>query len=173
MARIKRRAAKDFRWTRAVCLQSVMFLAYWLHVFGRNDEALEVCRFLAQAEFTGNYHLWGSVEWALALQARLLRHQGLPDEAAKCVDRIRSTGFLETRLDGGILQKYERDVQAALDDATSTSKPREQGWRILSLAETCILIELGGSSILPVTALEERHFANVQRLREMATLPPL
>jgi hypothetical protein len=172
LARMKRRVAKDFRWTRLVCLQSVMLLAYWLHVFGRNDEALEVCRFLAQAEFTGNCCLWDSIEAALALQSRLLRHQGSQEEADECVDRIRSTSFLETRLDGVILQTLERNVQAAIDDATRTSQPRERDWRLLSLTETCILIELGGSSALPASALEERYFANVRRLREMVNLPP-
>ena len=47
LARVKARAAKRFRWTSAAALRDVTESAYWLHVFRRDAEALEVCEFLA------------------------------------------------------------------------------------------------------------------------------
>jgi hypothetical protein len=92
LARLKARAAKRFRWSSSASLRNVTELAYWCHIFRRDGEALEVCAFLAQYQFAGNYALWTPVEFALALQARLLRKQRKKATAAGCARRIRDAG---------------------------------------------------------------------------------
>ncbi len=70
MARMKDRAAKNFRWTAKRPLEDAMYLAYWSYVFGRDDDALQVCEFLSQFQFSGDYKV--TITCGLGLKAVLL-----------------------------------------------------------------------------------------------------
>ena len=164
MARMKDRAAKNFRWTAKRPLEDAMYLAYWSYVFGRNDDALQVCEFLSQFQFSGDYNLWTWIEASLALEARLLRTFGRQQKAAECVARIRATGFVEARLDGVLLSGKERNIGYAVSDG---DKIRERNWRAIMMTELCVVIELGGSQELPVQRLEVMFQENVLRLQEL------
>ena len=76
MARMKDRAVKNFRWTAKRPLEDAMCLAYWSHVFGRDNDAPQVCEFLSQFQSAGDYILWTWIEASLAPKARLLRISG-------------------------------------------------------------------------------------------------
>lgn len=172
IARAKRKAAKDFKWTRRYSLEDTMLLAYWLYIFDRKSEAMEICRFLAQAQFTGDVLLWVYVEGSLALQARLLRHMNHQDEAKVCIKRIETVmieayepGTLEFRLQGNVLESYETNANLTQRDMR---KPDERIWHLQALIECCTLIELGGSAALPIDVLEEHVREHKARLREIA-----
>ena len=62
LARMKRRASKDFGWSCSRSLEDAMYLAYWLNVFGEDHQALDVCEFLGEAQFTGDTRLWTWIE---------------------------------------------------------------------------------------------------------------
>jgi hypothetical protein len=164
LAAAKKRAATKFSWRKQAALDNAMRLAYWLYVFGREDEALEVCRFLGTFELAGNFNLWSSIEFALALNARLSRLAGRRDEAAECVRRIRAAGFVASRLQGGLLDdKLERIARAAGE----RDRTGERDWSLNALLELCALIELGGSEARPVAELERDFQRIVTRLREL------
>jgi len=168
MARMKARAAKDFRWTAKRPLEDAMCLAYWSYVFGRNDDALQVCEFLSQLQFSGDYNLWTWIELSLALEARLLRTINRQQEAAECVARIWAAGFVEERLEGLLLNSKERNIDCAVSDGDKT---RERNWRVLLMLELCIIRELGGSEQLPVQRLEDSFQLNLSRLQELVGAP--
>ena len=164
MARVKNRAAKNFRWTSMRPLENAMYLAYWSYVFDRNEDALQVCEFLSLFQFSGNYNLWTWIEHSLALEARLLRSSNKHQEAADCVARIRAAGFVETRLDGSLLTGKDRNINDAVADGNKT---RERDWRVLLMIELCVLIELGGSQQLPIGQLEYRLQENLVQLQRL------
>jgi hypothetical protein len=161
LARLKARAAKRFRWTSPASLWNVAELAYWCHVFRRDAEALEICEFLSHYQFAGNYARWSPVEFALALQARLLRRRRKKARAGECVRRIRDAGFVDERLKGSML-----DPNSALKLALKRGDPvAERNARLRRLQELCFIIELGGSRALPVSAAEADYRENLARLR--------
>ena len=165
LVRVKRRAAKNFKWTRAICLENVLLLAYWLYTFDRVEDALEVCQFLAQAQFDGDLRHWWYIQSALILQSHILKAKGLTQEAGDCLDRARSLGDDTYRFDGQILQRYERNVDHALEDATKFSKPNEIAWRMFVVIELSFLIEMNPSLTLPMAVLKEKLAANLECLK--------
>ncbi|MBB6049857.1 DUF6707 family protein [Armatimonas rosea] len=162
MARMKHRASKDFRWSTSRALEDAMYLAYWSYVFQRDQDALETCTFLTQYAFADNHKLWGWVERTLALQARLLHSVGETELARACIERIRVAGFVEARLEGRLTSGYQRNIAHTQSDGRKTS---ERDWRAIYATELCVLIELGGSSVLPVAQLEELWQENLSWLR--------
>jgi hypothetical protein len=164
LARLKKRATKQFRWTSAHALRDVVEFAYWCQVFGRDQEALDICAFLGQYHFAGNYRLWTQIEFALALQARLLRQQRQKPKAAACIRRIQDAGFVESRLNGEAL-----DPNSALKIALREGDlVRERSARLSRLKELCFIRELGGSATLPVSEVERDYQQNLARLRILA-----
>ena len=164
LSRVKARAAKRFRWTSAAALRDVTEAAYWLHVFRRDAEALEVCEFQGHYEFAGNYFLWTQVEFALALQARLLRKRRKRTRATVCVRRLRDAGFVEDRLKGSMLDRNSA-LKLALKQGDAMA---EREARLGRLEELCFIIELGGSKALPAAEAEADYSQNLARLRELA-----
>ena len=163
LQRAKKRAAKDFKWTKTSSVRDASELAFWLHLFERDDEATEVAQFLEQFEFTGDYTIWSYVEGALALLARYERVNGKKGRHKALVKRIRDTGFVDARLEeGNLLAMYEDRVSQVLGDKTS-----ERNERVILIGELCTLRELGGSRRLPTDELEQRYTESYERLREL------
>ena len=177
LATLKRRVSKNFRWTSLRSLHDAVVLAYCLYVAGREDQALEVCRFLSPAPLPDkvNSCLWGWVQNSLALQSRLAHRRGLKAEAAECRERIWTVSLFEYRLTGKVLSDYERDIQDALDFAERCSVPigifMERSARLNALIELCVMIELGVSPDLTVPSPEEKLEENKARLQEMICRP--
>lgn len=165
LLRVKRRAANNFKWTHAISLEKVIHFACWLYIYDRTEDALQVCRFLAQAQFSGNLKPWFWIQSALILQSRILKAEGSTQESDDCLNRVRSVGNDDYRLGGAILQRYERRVDDALADTTGFSKPNEIVSRIMVLVELFFLIEMDASPTLPSAMLEDKVAANVSRLR--------
>ena len=161
LGRAKAKIARNFRWTKAACLYDAVHLAHLLHVFGQDDEALEICRALGEYQFTGSYNLWSAVELALALQSRILRQRGEAAEAAECVRRLREAGFAPARLEGILLDRHGA-IGTAMKDG---DKKREQSLRLILAEELALIIELGGSAVCPVDQMEQRWTENRERLR--------
>ena len=154
---------KKFRWSHAQSLYDAGALAVLLHVFDRDDEALEVCRALGQIPFDGKFHLWAAVETALTLQARLLRRRGEIAEADECVRRVREAGFAVDRLNGTLL-----DRNGTVSESVKNGKKRlEQAGRVTMAKELAFLIELGGSEQCPVDRMEREWKQNLDRLRAL------
>ena len=172
LVRVKRRAANDFKWTHKRSLQDVVFVSYWLYIFDRVEEALEISQFLAQAQFDGNLDRWIWIQSSLILKSRILKTQGLVQEANDCLDRVRSIGDNAYRFDGYVLRLHERDVNNALDLATRVSvhlgKLEETTGRLMTVMELFFLIELETTSNLSVPLLEEKLADNLKRLKSLA-----
>ncbi|HLL60837.1 MAG TPA: DUF6707 family protein [Candidatus Nitrosocosmicus sp.] len=167
LARMKKRASKDFRWTRWRSLQNATLVAYWLYIFGKDKDALEVCRFVAQYQFDGDHNFWAWVESALALQARLFHSQRKEQEATQCIERIRAAGFVEDRLKGIMIygkKGYKEGIENAIADG---DKILEREWRLAMIQELTVLIELGGSRKWPVSKLEKEFNDNLLRLQKL------
>lgn len=164
LARAKKKASKNFKPTRSKALVSASDLAFWLHIFGRDEEAFQVCEFLYKLDIAEEMNLWSPVEPSVALRARLLREGGDSDGCAQCVERIRNMDFVVERLEGVLLEGCLKNVKYAVEDRDKT---RERNWRLGTALEQCVLIELGGSDTLPVDQLESEFKANFQRLQEL------
>lgn len=163
LQRAKKRAAKNFKWTKTSSVRDASEFAYWLHLFERDDEATEVTQFFEQFEFTGDYTIWSYVEDALALLARYERLGGKKARHKTLVKRIRDTGFVDARLvEGNLLEIYEDGVLRVRGDKTS-----ERNNRVILISELCTLRELGGSPRLPIDELEQRYMESYERLREL------
>ncbi len=168
LKRVKKRAATKFAFTKSTSMRDAEDVAFWLFVFRRNDEALEVCRFLSTYEFAGRFDLWNSVETSLALESRLLRAAGKKGAAKKCVDRIRAVGVLPMRLKGGLLIG-EGGTAGSLDQVgyciaeNRLADARE--WRLMALKELCVMIELGGSKKWPIARAEKEFQSQLDILR--------
>ena len=163
LAKAKARLSKNFRWTRSQSLYDAMHLAVLLLVFGRDDETLEICRALGQYQFTGSFNLWSAVEFALTLQARLLRLRGETEEAAECLRRVREAGLAPERLNGILLDRNS-SIELSLK---SGDKKWEQGARLTQALELALISELGGSKKCPPAKMEQAFQENFQRLQEL------
>jgi hypothetical protein len=163
LATAKALVFKKFSWTKSQPLFDALRLAQLLVLFGKEDEALEVCRTLGRLEFTGNFNLWSPVEKALALQSRLLRKEGNTMEAEACLKRVRDVGFVDDRLEGKLLDR-NGDIPDAIRDG---DKKTERLARLIYGSELVFIIELGGSPVRPVDGLEKDLEANKAALRTL------
>ncbi|HEY1189457.1 MAG TPA: DUF6707 family protein [Gemmata sp.] len=154
---------KKFRWSHAQSLYDAGALAVLFHVFERDDEALEVCRALGQIQFDGKFSLWGGVETALTLQARVLRRRDETAEADECVRRVREAGYSDNRLEGSLLDRNDT-VSLAVQGGNKRS---ELAGRITMAKEIAFIIELGGSGKCPIDRMEWEWGSNMTRLREL------
>lgn len=152
---------KKFRWSHARSLYDAVAFAVLLHVFRRDDEALEVCRALGQIQFDGKYNLWSAVEKALVLQSRLLRQRGETAEADVCLRRVREAGFVDDRLKGILLDRNDTVKESVKDG----DRRAEQAGRLILAGELAFIIELGGSDEYPVSRMEQDWQENLDRLR--------
>jgi hypothetical protein len=171
LARAKKKAATKFRLTNQGSLQNAAALAWWLHVYGKDAEAVEVCRFLGQYQFAGNFNLWTWVEQALTLQARIARSAGQPDEAAACLARVSAAGYSANRLRGGLLDGAKGYRDLVRQAVASKDRTSERDWRHLALIELCFMIELGGSEQYPAQELEKELQENLTALRTLLKIP--
>jgi len=149
-----------------------MLLAYGCFIFGKEEQAMEVCEFLQQYQFMGDYSRWGWIEGSLALYSRLLRKHGKLEHATVCVDRIQATGFQKSRLSRtppNIMTSIEQNVKVAQED---NDHLRERDWRIVLLKEQCTVIEMGGSTDLPQTEAEAMFQSNLTRIKELVGALP-
>ncbi len=162
--RIKKKAVKNFSWSSAKSLENASNLSYWLLVFDKENESLEVCEFLSKFQFNSNFNLWSWIEHSLALQSRIYRKRKKLNKASHCIDRIISAGFVKERLDGLFVEDREKQIKIAILD---NDKWATREWIFLLLIEICILSELGGSSKLPIEILEMKFTENLQKLRKM------
>lgn len=62
--KLKQSIVKRFSFTIEREVEKVYLLAYWLHIFGRNEEAIIVCNFLLQKEYDGNKRLCQNADTA-------------------------------------------------------------------------------------------------------------
>lgn len=161
LKRIRAKAAKGFKHTKATSLENATLLAFWLFALDRADEALDVCRFVGQAEFNGNFNLWSWVEVALALQSRLLKSKD-KKQAKQCLDRIEAAGYVDSRLSGSLL-----DRDTVRDAIRDQDKSLERDARLVNVFELCFIAALGGSKKIPVKAAEKEMADHIARLREL------
>lgn len=68
LLRKKQSIVEHFKFSIEREVEKVYSLAYWLHVFRRDREAITVCDFLLQKEFDGDNSIWYHVERAIGLK---------------------------------------------------------------------------------------------------------
>jgi hypothetical protein len=172
LARVKKKAANKFAFTRQTSLTAGSDLAYWLFVFRRDREAAEVCRFLARAEFDGDFNLWSWVEEALVLLSRLSTDKR---EGKGCVGRVTEAGYEASRLGGALLagrDGYRANIAAAV---AGRDKSAERDWRLAAVKELCFVVALGGSKKLSSSVAEsdlQNHLAALRSLVGVADAAP-
>lgn len=162
LARVKKKAATKFAFTRQSSLVAACDLAFWLYVHRRDEEAAKVCRFVAQTEFTGNFNLWSWVEIVLSLNVRLVSSSA---EKRALVNRIKEAGFEESRLAGSLLSGkdgYRACIEQSVKDGETTF---ERDWRMVALKELSFIIALGGSKKLPVSKAEAEFQTHLRALQ--------
>mgnify|MGYP000762146620 CR=1 FL=1 len=64
----KKSILKDFSFTKEREVDKVYSLAFWLHVYGRDEDAVNVCDFLLQKDFDGDNSIWYHIEHAIGLK---------------------------------------------------------------------------------------------------------
>lgn len=166
--RVKQRATKNFKWTHVKSLENMSLLAYWLYISDETKDALAVCQFLTQAQYDGNQHHWFWIQSTLILQSHILKKEMSVQKSDECLNRVRSVGDNTYRLGGLMLNRYERNVNDALNDATNFSKLNEMNWRMMVVLELLFLIEMNVLSEMP-TLVEKLTF-NICRLRSLAEM---
>ncbi len=163
LLKVKTSLFKKFGWKKVATLYEAVHLAHLLVVFGKEEEAIEVCRTLGRIEFNGSFQYFGAVELALALQARLCRRSGDVTTAKQCIQRIQQAGFVDDRLQGTLL-----DRNGQLAEAIRLGKKRaERIPRLILAAEQTFICELGGSEKLPAAKLEKELNENLNALKNL------
>lgn len=164
LAKAKASVSKKFSWTKSQPLFDTLDLAVLLLVYGREQEALEVCQTLGKLQFNGSFNLWGAAERALTLEARILRSRGESEEADNCVQRVRDAGYVDTRLEGSLL-----DRNGLLEESLKNGKKKwEFEARKTRASELAFIIELGGSAKLPIAKAEQDWEENMAAMRQLA-----
>lgn len=110
LAQIKKRASKNFKWSRKASLEEGSDLAFFLFVWGRTDEALAVAEFLAQKPFTG-HDTWYLTEMVNVLAAHIHRKRGEAAKAAPFLKRIHEVGYIDTRLDDNSFDQARGSIE--------------------------------------------------------------
>lgn len=89
LLRKKQSIVERFKFSIEREVEKVYSLAYWLHVFRRDREAITVCDFLLQKEFDGDNSIWYHVEHAIGLKYVIEKQQGeYPPEHFHYIKRI-------------------------------------------------------------------------------------
>jgi hypothetical protein len=167
---VKKRASTKFSYAKATSLRTGAVLAYWLYVFGRPREALEVCRFLGLYDLEALAYRWDALEPSLTIQSRILREIGKRSAAAACMKRVRDAGPHPSRVTGEMVFKnkgnsaYLQQVEYCIAE---NRKSGERGWRRCALVELCFIIEMGGSKKCPVVKAEKEFQNQMEALRKM------
>lgn len=117
---LKNTLQKWHTWVLPNTFSSASDLAYWLYLFDRKDEALEVCRHFTRYEFNGDHNFWTWVEILLVLQIRICREYDFREEAEHCRKRIVSA---DPRIEAGTIQDFWRGCLES--DLQSTQRPRD------------------------------------------------
>ena len=123
-------------------LGNVTELAVWLYVYSYYEYAAAVCDILKDVKFTGNYTLWGNVDSALCLKARILREQGKANESAaiiRFINEYRNPDLYEN-LVKWFTETLDKNIYACLE---SNTKADAKSWRLLKL-ESAIKYKEGG-----------------------------
>jgi hypothetical protein len=167
LARAKNRASKDFSWKRWRSLEEACDLAYWLHVFQKDSEALQVCRFVGQYEFRGDFNFWSPVELALALASELASAEGKREEAEECAKRMLKAGVVRERLEGNLLDGPKGHLDLIQTATQEGDKKSEQEWRLRALQEICFIMALGGSAKYALEKLRRLYEEDLAQLRKL------
>jgi hypothetical protein len=158
----KKKASKNISFTVSDSLENAKNLAYYLYAYNKFDQSLEVCKYLSQIEFNGNFNIWGWVELTFVLMSRILKKNNLNDEAKLYIHRIKSAGFIDDRLNGLLL--CDEDIQECISDG---DKIRERDFRMCQMNELCFIIELGGSRKYPIKKTEQLFLSNLEELQKL------
>lgn len=130
-------------------LGNVTELAVWLYVYGLYDEALEVCNIIKDVPFTGNYTLWGAVDKALCIKARILREQGKVKESSEIISYVNQ--YRHPDLYNNLIQWFTETLE--INIASNLENPNGRQWRLLKL-ETAIRYREAGKFPISNESLE-------------------
>lgn len=123
LARKKQSIAERFKFSVEREVEKVYSLAYWLHVFGRDREAITVCDFLLQKEFDGDNSIWYHVEHAIGLKYVIEKQQAAyyPPEHFNYIKRISDAQNMNIRLrakDENSIASYKKIYEGFLNGQT-------------------------------------------------------
>jgi hypothetical protein len=173
IARLATSLAKNFKSTASDHLERAKNLAYLLYVHEQPVLSLQVCELLNDITFKNNYNLWTWVELTLALEWKLRVDAGQTVQAQVCADTIRDTyqtGSETERLQKAVTLEHLLTGSLLCDTEITNAqqsgdKTGERTWRMIQLGALLFIEALGGSSVLPISDLEQQVVFNLAKLR--------
>lgn len=133
-------------------IQNLCHLAYWLYVYGYEDDALLVCETTHDADYPGKggFNVWDFIIYMWGLEAHIMKCRNLTEEAAERIKKMDDLWLLtstapeheEARRNRFTVDScsYEKEISNA---ATSSAANR---WRFLALFK---LIGYGTTGLFP------------------------
>lgn len=122
LLRKKQSIVERFKFSIEREVEKVYSLAYWLHVFGRDREAITVCDFLLQKEFDGDNSIWYHVERAIGLKYVIEKQMAeYPPEHFGYIKRISDAQEMNIRLrakDENSIASYKKIYEGFLNGQT-------------------------------------------------------
>lgn len=138
-------------------------LSFWLYIYGHKDLSFKLCKKFNTETFSENFDFWSSVEFIIALEARMCKEMNDDNSARECVEIIKRVyadernpriktfnKALSRRLDGGLL-KFEKINEAQ----QSNDFLSEISWRYSHFCELVLMKELGGSELWNEIKIED------------------
>jgi hypothetical protein len=147
---------KNFSLNSKNDLESLKNLAFWLYIYNKKEDSIEICSIVKDYEFNNNFDLWTWIEYITALYSRLLREFNDIESSKIYSDKILQTYANDKKLLNRLLSgKGLYDEKIQLYEAENDIK-NANIWRFLQFNKLCLIRELGGSDILPIDILEHK-----------------
>ncbi|MBP1046762.1 hypothetical protein I6N96_10840 [Enterococcus sp. BWM-S5] len=142
-------------------LGNITELAVWLYVYEFYDQAISVCDLVKDVPFTGDYTLWGNIDSALCIKARILRLRGRNKDSAEIIRLINEHRSPE--LYKNLVDWFEKDIDSAIKNNLENNwKADVRQGRLLKLEAAIQYREAGGFPI------SDKKFEDI--IREMVDI---
>lgn len=120
-------------------IQNLCHLAYWLYVYGYEDDALLVCETTHDADYPGKggFNVWDFIMYMWGLEAHILKRRNLTEKADERIKKMDAIWLLppavaaheEIRRGRFTIEScsYEKEISSALSSSAANR------WRFLAL----------------------------------------
>lgn len=139
-------------------LGNITDLATWLYIYGYTDAAVNVCDFLKDFVFTGNYSLWSFADYSLCLKARILREQKSTEDREQLISKIQEHRHPELYVN--LVDWYRVTLNKNIqNDDLYYPKKINCGWR---LRKMCFAIQYKETGDFPIS--DEEFEADIKEI---------
>ncbi len=114
-------------------------LAYWLYIYGYNDEVHEIYDITKEVDFPGkgSFAVWDYLFFIWGLEIYLLKQRGSQEEAQRIIDKMdkcyQNTVLTKAQEEGRRNNVSYEMVSQERNVSAQTSKARANSWRITAL----------------------------------------